>query len=175
MHRESYLLRKGAPVSFDSSLPAITLVPSLRGSQCPFLSRREGSVQCVFTYGYVSWRSLRPAVLHRRSRCFPVGERSGPHRHEAPTVQTTLHVGRRATPGVAQHIGETKSIRFVHIYSATEKAKDAYLSVRYRDHWFWIDDRDLKSKQSFAFLLLIFALADTGEKRALPLITIPAQ
>jgi hypothetical protein len=81
----------------------------------------------------------------------------------------------RATPGVAQQTGETKSIRFVHIHSAPEKAKDAYLSVRYRDHWFWIDDRDLKSKQSFAFLLLIFALADTGEKRALPLITIPAQ
>ncbi|MBX3300993.1 MAG: hypothetical protein KF693_02130 [Nitrospira sp.] len=87
-----------------------------------------------------------------------------------------LHITEgRATPGLAQYTGEKKTIRFFGIHSSTDKAKDAYLTVRYRDHWFWIDDRDLKSKQAFAFLLLIFALADTGEKRALPLITIPAQ
>jgi hypothetical protein len=81
----------------------------------------------------------------------------------------------RATPGLAQYTGENKTIRFFNIHSSADKVKDAYLSVRYRDQWFWIDDRDLKTKQAFAFLLLIFALADTGEKRGLPLITIPAQ
>jgi hypothetical protein len=81
----------------------------------------------------------------------------------------------RATPGLAQYTGEKKTIRFFTIHSSADKVKDAYLSVRYRDQWFWIDDRDLKSKRAFAFLLLLFALADTGEKRGLPLITIPAQ
>lgn len=81
----------------------------------------------------------------------------------------------RATPGLAQYTGENKAIRFIHIHSSPDKSEDAFLSVKYRDRYFWIDDRDLKSKRSFAFLMLIFALADTGEKRALPLITIPAQ
>ena len=42
--------------------------------------------------------------------------------------------------------------------------------VDYRDHWFWIEDRDLKTKRVFAF-----TLADTSDKESLPLITIPAQ
>jgi hypothetical protein len=47
--------------------------------------------------------------------------------------------------------------------------------VPYRGHWFWIDDRDLLTKRNFALLMLLFALTDTGEKKAVPLLTIPAQ
>ena len=41
--------------------------------------------------------------------------------------------------------------------------------------WFWIDDRDLKTKRAFAFMMMFFTLSETGEKENLPLITIPAQ
>jgi hypothetical protein len=47
--------------------------------------------------------------------------------------------------------------------------------VDYRDHWFFIDVRDLKSKRSFAFMMMLFSLAEPGEKENLPLITIPTQ
>jgi len=47
--------------------------------------------------------------------------------------------------------------------------------VYYRQHWFWIDDRDLRSKRAFAFMLMLFTLSDNGVRDALPLITIPAQ
>jgi len=33
----------------------------------------------------------------------------------------------------------------------------------------------LKSKRAFAFMIMLFSLAETGEKESLPLITIPAQ
>ena len=66
-------------------------------------------------------------------------------------------------------------MRIIEIHSSKEKVDDAFVSIHYRDHWYWIDDRDLKSKRVFAFMLMLFTLADTGEKEGLPLITIPAQ
>ncbi len=73
----------------------------------------------------------------------------------------------RATPGAtgdALRIGCSKN-----------KPANAFVTVAYRDRWFWIDDRDLKTKRAFAFMMMLFTLADTGERENLPLITIPAQ
>jgi hypothetical protein len=80
----------------------------------------------------------------------------------------------RATPGI-QSDAESAAKRLVHIYSSSSRPSDASVAVPYRDQWFWIDDRDLKTKRAFAFMLMLFALAETGEKESLPLITIPAQ
>ena len=70
---------------------------------------------------------------------------------------------------------EADALRLVRIHNSKNKPTDAYTSVYYRNHWFWIDDRDLKSKRSFAFMMMLFTLTDSGEKENLPLITIPAQ
>jgi hypothetical protein len=79
----------------------------------------------------------------------------------------------RATPELAG--SDAQVLRHVRIHSSPERVPHAFLSVSYRDHWFWIDDRDLDTKRSFSLLMLLFALADTGEKKGLPLLTIPAQ
>jgi hypothetical protein len=53
---------------------------------------------------------------------------------------------------------------------------DAFVATRYRDHWFWIDDRDVRSKSLFGFLMFMFALTETGESRAgAPIVTVPAR
>ena len=37
--------------------------------------------------------------------------------------------------------------------------------MSYRNHWFWIDDRDVKSKVAFNFLMLaVFAHRDRGRQ-----------
>ncbi len=54
-----------------------------------------------------------------------------------------------------------------------DKPKDAFVSVPYRDHWFWIDDRDIASKRHFAFVMFLFTLADTGDRGGKPVLTIP--
>ena len=61
------------------------------------------------------------------------------------------------------------------IRCTAHKPADAYVAVHYRGHWFWIDDRDILAKRDFAFIMLLFTMADTGAERGAPLITIPAQ
>jgi hypothetical protein len=80
----------------------------------------------------------------------------------------------RATPGL-DPAGAAETIRYMRIHSSTERSPQAFLSVPYRDHWFWIDDRDLATKRNFSLLMILSALADTGEKKGLPLLTIPTQ
>jgi hypothetical protein len=77
----------------------------------------------------------------------------------------------RAVPGLPA--GESRT-GFV-VRSGAEAPKDAFVAVAYRDHWFWIDDRDLVSKRIFSFIMLLFTLSDTAPEQGLPVITIPAQ
>jgi len=53
------------------------------------------------------------------------------------------------------------------------KPGDAFCAVRFRDHWFWIDDRDRSSKRTISFVNLLFTLAGTGNEVSLPVLTIP--
>ena len=51
---------------------------------------------------------------------------------------------------------------------------DAFVAIRYRNRWFWIDDRDHESKNMFNSLLLMFSLTETAPAKTPPLVTIPA-
>jgi hypothetical protein len=81
----------------------------------------------------------------------------------------------RATPELPDPPPATETVRRMRIHSSTERSAHAFLSVPYRDHWFWIDDRDLITKRNFALLMLFFALADAGDRKGLPTLTIPTQ
>jgi hypothetical protein len=61
------------------------------------------------------------------------------------------------------------------IHSGREKPSAAFASVRYRDHWFWVEDGDLVTKRALTVVMFFFTLADTGNNEKLPLVTIPAQ
>jgi hypothetical protein len=58
---------------------------------------------------------------------------------------------------------------------AAKLPADAHVAVHYRDSWFWIDDRDHRSKAAFNFLMLLFSLTETGASQAAPLVTVPAR
>ncbi len=81
----------------------------------------------------------------------------------------------RAVPGLAQEGTGEMPPRLLRIRSSKQEPDDSFVSVRYRDTWFWIDDRDLRSKRAFTFMLMLFTLADNGAKESQPMITIPAQ
>lgn len=62
----------------------------------------------------------------------------------------------------------------ITVHTSPDKPENAFTAVNYEDHWFWIDKRDFKSKRTFAFLMILFSLTETGGKEGLPLVTIPA-
>jgi len=64
--------------------------------------------------------------------------------------------------------------RLVAIHHIKEKPENAFAAVRYRDYWYWVDDRDFKSKRTFTFLMILISLTESGGRQDLPLVTIPA-
>jgi hypothetical protein len=80
----------------------------------------------------------------------------------------------RTYASLASPAGGGDKRRLIDIRSSQEEPEDAFVSVQYRDHWFWLDDRDFKSKRTFAYLMLLFSLTESGGREGLPLVTIPA-
>jgi hypothetical protein len=81
---------------------------------------------------------------------------------------------RRATPAFENAAPESRQ-DMVKIYSGKNKPEDAFVAVHYRDHWFWIDDCDWKTKRALTAVMFFFTIAETGGSDNLPMITIPAQ
>ena len=65
--------------------------------------------------------------------------------------------------------------KLLNVRNGPSAPEDAYASIRYRNQWFWIDDRDPQSKSMFNNLLLLFSLTETGQLQAAPLVTIPTR
>lgn len=76
---------------------------------------------------------------------------------------------------VANIAGGSGEQQPVQIKCSAEKPAHAFAAVHYRHHWFWIDDRDWRSKRAFTAIMFIFTMAETAGEQKLPLITIPAQ
>jgi len=81
---------------------------------------------------------------------------------------------RSAVAPLAVAAGE-RSHEVVRIHSGTQEPANAYAAVRYRDHWFWIDNGDWQTKRALTAVMFFFTLAETGAGENLPLVTIPAQ
>jgi hypothetical protein len=84
-----------------------------------------------------------------------------------------LRCGLVASPMDAREI--TRGLFEVHASKGHKPPSCAYVAVRYRDYWYWIDDRDQASKASFG---LVRQLSRLDFKRQTlgngPLLTLPA-
>lgn len=77
--------------------------------------------------------------------------------------------------GIAVPIDSVPDDRpLLRVLSGVKKPCDPFVSVCYEGHWFWIEKDDFRSKRTLAYLLVLLALADTGAKENLPVITIQA-
>ncbi len=88
----------------------------------------------------------------------------------------SLHITEgRTVPGLTMHRDlNREQAKLITVGHGTDKPENAFTAVRYKDHWFSIDDRDFKSKRTFAFLMILFSMTEKSETDGLPLVTIPA-
>lgn len=133
------------------------------------LHLRPGEKEVTVTYGLFP-RSDREIAMLTRSMLNVMVELATridvPARHVAE--------GRTVASLSKSDSADNNSRKLIDIKSSSDKPENAYVAVRYNDHWFWIDDRDFKSKRTFAFLMIISSTTETGGSEGLPLVTIPA-
>lgn len=79
-----------------------------------------------------------------------------------------------------EHVAEGRTLStfkpdygdLIRIFFAKNKPDDAYLAIQYRDYWFYIDDRDVQSKNTFAVMQMLVSMAKDGSGSVGPLISI---
>ena len=79
----------------------------------------------------------------------------------------------RATPSQVAEDAETGAYSLIRIHASNTSPVDAYAVAHYRDLYFWVDDRDLRSKRVFMFLMIMSALSETRAVPQVPIVTIP--
>jgi hypothetical protein len=82
--------------------------------------------------------------------------------------------GRTAASARAIEAADPRDRPLVHVLAGSERPADVFAAVRHRDTWYWIDDRDYRSKRVLSVLMLFFSLAETGVTPQAPLLTVPA-
>ena len=67
----------------------------------------------------------------------------------------------------------TDGLFTVHACAAHKPPKTAYVAVRHRGYWYYIDDRDQASKATLALVLQISRLDYARQQPAAPFLTLP--
>jgi hypothetical protein len=64
----------------------------------------------------------------------------------------------------------------LRVHNGQDAPADAHVALRYRNRWFWIDDRDWQSKAALNTLMVLFSLTETGGGQGgAPVVTIPVR
>lgn len=89
------------------------------------------------------------------------------HDHESDRINDGFYETPQSSNG-----GKPPGFPF-SIKSQSERPDQAAVAVRYRNHWFFIDDADLGSKGTFSLLTQIFALQASAIPVTPPVLTLP--
>ena len=63
--------------------------------------------------------------------------------------------------------------KLITIKSSCSYPKNSYIAVKYKKHWYYIEDSDINSKRTFSLLLSLYNLQAGGVKQMMPILTIP--
>ena len=85
--------------------------------------------------------------------------------------ETHVHEGR-TRPNREYDTDDPQTRPLLRVYSSEKKPQDALVSVQSRDHWFYIDDKDIDSKKAFSFLMILMQLSAAHGDDKGPVVTI---
>ncbi len=132
------------------------------------LGLQRGAQEYTVSYGEIA-RNNKDLAMHTRSMMSIMIELSGMIDVPAHHIEEG-----RTLPALGKPLSKDDPHRLISIRHSRNEPDDAFIAVQYKDYWFWIDDRDFKSKRTFAYLMILFSLTETGGSESLPLVTIPA-
>lgn len=81
------------------------------------------------------------------------------------------HQKRLLTPLLSAEEDSTGNL--LHIRSGPDRPEGAFAAVQYEGAWFWIAASDWKSKRTFAAMMFLFTMLESGAAEQLPVLTIP--
>jgi len=87
---------------------------------------------------------------------------------EVNVPQEHVESGRTRETFVDKGVGGS----LFQVQYSEEEPDDAYVAVWNRGYWFYIDDRDMKTKRTFGVLQILLSLTDAGESARGPVVSI---
>jgi hypothetical protein len=87
-------------------------------------------------------------------------------------IYVPSHHVEEGRTGSTFETAEAGTAPLIRVHYSAEKPEDSYVTVRMRDHWFYIDDRDVNSKRTFAIVQIVLSLTDSGETARGPVVSI---
>ncbi len=132
------------------------------------LGLRQDAREFTVSYGSFTQDATEIAILSRSMLQVMIDFSSYIDVPETDIADGRVYASRDASTGTVKGLPP-----LVNIHSGKSEPKDNFVSVKYREHWFWIDDRDYPSKRLFTFLMMLFSLTETGGQSAAPIVTVP--
>jgi hypothetical protein len=81
----------------------------------------------------------------------------------------------KVNPGLVEgQVRTPQTTPAVNIHSGKTEPTDTSVAVQYAGRWFWISDTDIRSKDMFGAVMLLFSISDIGFKGNGPIVTVPA-
>ena len=133
------------------------------------LGLRPGLREIIVGYGLIPKNDTEIAMLTRSMLHIMIELATG---IDVPPEHV---IEGRTVPSLGQEVQSTTGLmQPIKIGYSLKKPDNAFTAVKYRDYWYWIDDRDFHSKRLFAFVMILFSLSEKGGSKDLPVVTIPA-
>jgi hypothetical protein len=127
-----------------------------------------GATEFVVSYGSFAVHDAEIAILSRSMLQVMIDIASYIDVPESDVAEGRVYATRTGNGENEQDFPPLIKVRW-----SDSEPQQSYVSVPYRGHWFWIDDRDYPSKRVFTFLMFLFSLTETGTQSNAPIVTVP--
>lgn len=92
----------------------------------------------------------------------------------AQVPEADIAAGRASPAAVNVQPAGGERPPLLNISSGSSRPPESYAAVEYKGRWFWIADTDVRSKNIFTSVMLLFSIAEVGVRTAAPVVTVPA-